>query len=89
MVGGHCEACQVQVQLLAVLDGQQNGQVMSPQRRVPAVMLCGSLLHVEQPWGPYVMAWDLFVGGYLACKHVELYHELRKKWGGKDYTFRC
>jgi len=34
---GYCDASQVQVQLLAVLDCQQDGQVVTPQSRVPAV----------------------------------------------------
>lgn len=37
MGGGYCDAPQVQVQLLTVLDCQQDGEIVTPQSRVPAV----------------------------------------------------
>ncbi len=41
MGGRYCHSCEVQVQLLAVLNGQQNRQVMTPKRRVPAESAVG------------------------------------------------
>ena len=43
MGGGYCDASEVQVQLLTVLDCQQDGQVVTPQSRVPAVNMLKDL----------------------------------------------